>query len=132
MELLGPRGNVVGTEILQENIKCRMELNAVKLCPFEVVVQVVRVIEKSMWIGEIVGERLGQCIGFVICWRRADVRSVSGGTSSVGESGAGQNFSFLSLVGSDFEFEDEDIGNMDSSDHPIVKKIVVEHETCLQ
>jgi hypothetical protein len=38
---------------------------------------------------EIVGERLGQCIGFVIRWRRAYVRSVSGGTSIVVESGAG-------------------------------------------
>jgi hypothetical protein len=32
------------------------------------------------------------------------------------ESGAGQNFSFPSPAGSDFEFEDEDIGNRDSSD----------------
>jgi hypothetical protein len=39
-----------------------------------------------------------------------------GGTSSVVESGAGQNFSFLSPIGSDFEFEDEDTGNGDSSD----------------
>ena len=41
---------------------------------------------------------------------------MSGGTSTVGESGAGQNFSFPSLVGSDFEFEDEDTGNRDLSD----------------
>jgi hypothetical protein len=38
-----------------------------------VVVQVVRVLEESMWTGEIVGERLGQCVGFVIRWRRANV-----------------------------------------------------------
>ena len=75
-----------------------MQLNAMKLCPFEVTVQVVRVIEESVWTGEMVGERLGQCIGFVIRWRRADVRSVSGGTSSVGESDVGQKFSFPSLV----------------------------------
>jgi hypothetical protein len=61
----------------------------VKLCPFEVAVQVVQVLDESVWTGEIVGERLGQCIDFVICWRRADVRSISGGTSSVAESGAG-------------------------------------------
>jgi hypothetical protein len=36
--------------------------------------------------------------------------------SSVAESGAGQNFSFPSPVGSDFEFKDEDIGNEDLSD----------------
>jgi hypothetical protein len=89
VELLGPGDNVVGTGVLQDNIKCGMELNAVKLCPFEVAVQVVRVLEQFVWTGEIVGERLGQCVGFVIRWRRADVRSVSGGTYSVAESGAG-------------------------------------------
>jgi hypothetical protein len=41
VELLGPGDNVVGTGVLHDNIKCRMELNAVKLCPFEVAVQVV-------------------------------------------------------------------------------------------
>jgi hypothetical protein len=39
-----------------------------------------------------------------------------GGTSSVAESSAGQNFSFPSLAGLDFGFEDEDTGNGDSSD----------------
>jgi hypothetical protein len=116
VELLGLEGYVVGTGVLQENIKCGMELNAVKLCPFEVAVQVVQVLDESVWIGEIVGERLGQCVGFVIRWRRADVRSVSGGTSIVAESGAGQNFSFSSPGRSDFEFEDEDTSNGDSSD----------------
>ena len=38
------------------------------------------------------------------------------GTSSVVESSMGQNFSFLSLVGLDFEFEDEDTCNKDLSD----------------
>jgi hypothetical protein len=88
VELLGLGGTVVGTGVLQENIKCGMELNAVKLCSFEVAVQVVQVLDESMWTGEIVGERLGQCVGFVIRWRRANVRSVSGGTCSVAESGA--------------------------------------------
>jgi hypothetical protein len=73
VELLGPGDNVVGMGVLQDNIKCGMELNAMKLCPFEVAVQVVQVLDESMWIGEIVGERLGQCVGFVIRWRRADV-----------------------------------------------------------
>jgi hypothetical protein len=116
VELLGPGGNVVGTRVLQDNIKCGIELNAMKLYPFEVAVQVVQILDESMWTREIVGERLGQCVGFVIRWRRADVQSVSGGTSSVAESGTGQNFSFPSPVGSDFEFKDEDIGNGDSSD----------------
>ena len=67
MELLRQGGNVIRTTILQENIKCGMELNAVKLCLFEVAVQVVRVIEESVWTGKIVGEWRGQCISFVIC-----------------------------------------------------------------
>jgi hypothetical protein len=45
----------------------------VKLCPFEMAVQVVRILEESVWTREIVGERLGQCVGFVIRWRRTDV-----------------------------------------------------------
>jgi hypothetical protein len=89
VELLGLGGNVVGTGVLQDNIKCGMELNAMKLCPFEVAIQVVRVLEESVWTGEIVGERLGQCVGFVIRWRRVDVRSVLGGMSSVAESSTG-------------------------------------------
>jgi hypothetical protein len=116
VELLGMGDNVVGTGVLQDNIKYGMELNVVKLCPFEVAVQVVQVLDESVWTGEIVGEWLGQCIGFVIRWRRADVRSVSGGTSSVASSGAGQNFSFPSRTWSNFEFEDEDTCNGDSSD----------------
>jgi hypothetical protein len=46
VELLGPGGNVLGTGVLQDNIKCGMELNAVKLCPFEVAVQVVQVLDE--------------------------------------------------------------------------------------
>jgi hypothetical protein len=42
VELLGPGGNVVGTGVLQDNIKCGMELNAVKLCPFEVGMRLAR------------------------------------------------------------------------------------------
>ena len=38
------------------------------------------------------------------------------GMSNIVESGEGQNFSFLSPTGSDFEFKDEDTSNEDSSD----------------
>jgi hypothetical protein len=48
VELLGPGVNVVGTGVLQDNIKYGMELNAVKLYPFEVAVQVVQVLDESM------------------------------------------------------------------------------------
>jgi hypothetical protein len=43
-------------------------------------------------------------------------KCIGGGTSTVAESGAGQNFSFLSPTQSNFEFEDEDTSNGDSSD----------------
>ena len=35
---------------------------------------------------------------------------------ALGEFGVGQNFSFPSVIGSNFEFKNEDIGNGDSSD----------------
>ena len=55
-----------------------------KLCLFEVVVQVVEVLEEFVWTGKIIGERLGQCVGFVIRWRRADVQTVLGGRLPLG------------------------------------------------
>jgi hypothetical protein len=109
-----------------------MELNAMKLCPFEVAVQVVRVLEESVWTREIVGEQLGQCVGFVIRWRRVDVQSVLEGSSSIAEFGTGQNFSFPSPIGSDFEFEDENTGNGDLSDPSHLRKVPAEHEACPQ
>jgi hypothetical protein len=56
VELLGSRGNVVGTGVIDGNIKCGTELNAMKLCPSEVAVRVVEVSDGSVWTGEIVGE----------------------------------------------------------------------------
>jgi hypothetical protein len=97
VEFLGPGGNVVGTGVLQDNIKYGMELNAVKLCPFEVAVQVVQVLDESVWIGEIVGEWLGQCVGFVMRWRRADVRSISGGRLALRNLVRGRTFLFRPL-----------------------------------
>ena len=72
VELLGSGENVVGTGVIDCNIKCGMELNAMKLCPSEVAVWVVEVSDGSVWIGEIVGERLDQCVGLVIrCHNKA-------------------------------------------------------------
>ena len=39
VELLGLEGNVVGTGVIDGNIKCNMELNAMKLCPSKVAVR---------------------------------------------------------------------------------------------
>jgi hypothetical protein len=49
VELLGARENVVGTGVIDGNIKYGMELNAVKLCPSEVAIRVVEVSDGSMW-----------------------------------------------------------------------------------
>jgi hypothetical protein len=78
VELLGLGENVVGTGMINENIKYRMELNAVKLCPSEVAVRVVEVRDGSVWTGKIVGERLGQCVGLVIRWKGSLLRNLEG------------------------------------------------------
>jgi hypothetical protein len=90
MELLGPGASVVGKGVIDGNIKCGMELNIMKLCPFEVAIRVVEVSNGSMWTGEIVEERLGQCIGLVIRWKRALLRNLEGRPFSIGESSEGQ------------------------------------------
>jgi hypothetical protein len=108
VELLRSGRNVVGTGVIDGNIKCGMELNAVKMYPFEVAVQVVEVSNGSVWIGEIMGERLGQCAGLVIRWKRTLLQIVEGRRVSIGESSEGQNFSFPTLIMPEFEFEEED------------------------
>jgi hypothetical protein len=81
VELLGSGGNVVGTGVIDGNINCDMELNAMKLCPSMVAVWVVEVSDGSVWTGEIVGEQLGQlCVGLVIRWKRALLRTCRGET----------------------------------------------------
>jgi hypothetical protein len=90
------------------NIKCGMEFNTVKLCPSDVAIRVVEVSDGSMWTGEIVGERLGQCVGLVIWWKRALLRNLEGRPFSIGESSEGQKFSFPALVVLEFEFDEGD------------------------
>jgi hypothetical protein len=100
--------NVVGTGVIIKNIKCGMELNAVKLCPSEVAIRVVEVRDGSVWTGEIVGERLGQCVGLVIQWKRSLLRNLEGRRVSLGESSEGQNFSFPTLVVPEYDFDEEE------------------------
>jgi hypothetical protein len=123
VEFLGPGGNVVGMGVLQDNIKCRMELNVVKLCPFEVAVQVVQVFDESVWTGEIVGERLGQCVGFVICWRRADVRSVLGGHLALRNLVQDRTFLFRPLQGWTLSLKMKTQATGTRVTHPIVRKV---------
>jgi hypothetical protein len=108
VELLGSRENVVGTGVIDENIKCGMELNAVKLRPSKVAVWVVEVRDGSVWTGEIVEERLGQCVGLIIRWKRSLLRNLEGRRVSLGESSEGQNFSFPALVVPEYEFDEEE------------------------
>jgi hypothetical protein len=108
MELLWLEENVVGTGVIIKNIKCGMELNAVKLCPSEVAIRVVEVRDGSVWTGEIVGERLGQCVGLVIQWKRSLLRNLEGRRVSLGESSEGQNFSFPTLVVPEYDFDEEE------------------------
>jgi hypothetical protein len=108
LELLGSGGNVVGRGVIDGNIKCGMELNAVKLCPSEVAVWVVEVSDGFVWTREIVGERLDQCVDLVIRWKRALLQIIEGRRVSVGESSEGHNFSFPALVVPEFEFEEGD------------------------
>ena len=51
MELLNANNIVVGTGVIESSLKCRMELNAVKLCLFEVAIRVVHVYDGSVWTG---------------------------------------------------------------------------------
>jgi hypothetical protein len=132
VELLGPGGNVVGTGVLQDNIKCGMELNAVKLCPFEVVVQVVRVLEEFMWTGEIVGERLGQCVGFVIRWKKTDVLSVSGGRLALWNLVWNRTFLFRPFQGRTLSSRMRTQATGARVTHPIVRKVPAQREACPQ
>jgi hypothetical protein len=108
VELLGLGENVVGMGVINENIKCGMELNAMKLCPFEVAVRIVEVRDGSVWTGKIVGERLGQCVGLVIRWKRSLLRNLEGSRVSLRESNEGQFFSFPALVVPEYDFDEEE------------------------
>lgn len=118
VELLGIGGNIVGKGVIDENIKCGMELHAVKLCPSEVAVKVVHVVDGTAWTGELVGEQLQQCLGLVIRWERAHIRAAEPVIATSVESGEGQNFSFQTVVAPQYEFHEEDISLNPSDDSP--------------
>jgi hypothetical protein len=105
-ELLGLGENVVGMGVINENIKCGMELNTVKLCPSEVAVRVIEVRDGFVWTGEIVEGWLGQCVGLVIWWKRSLLRNLEGRRVSLGKSSKDQNFSFPALVVPEFDFDE--------------------------
>ena len=69
MDLLNEDMSIVGRGIIDESIKCEMELNEVKLFPSEIAVRVMLLEDNMHWTGELVGERLGQCKGLIIRWK---------------------------------------------------------------
>ena len=97
MELLGLEGNIFGMGVLQDNIKCGMELNTVKLCSFEVVVQVIQVLEELVWTREIIGEPLGQCVAFLYVGGELMYEVNRGGCLMLGNLVRDRTFLFRSL-----------------------------------
>lgn len=83
VELLNANNIVVGTGKIDNSLKCGMELNAVKLCPFETAIRVVDVYDGSVWTGELVGERLSECVGHTIRWEKARIRTIEGTSASI-------------------------------------------------
>jgi len=60
VQLVSEVGVVVGSGVIDGSITCGIELHHVKLWPHEVAVRVQQVVDENIWIGELVGERLGQ------------------------------------------------------------------------
>ena len=54
-----------------------MELNGLKLFPSEVAVRITRVDDALHWTGEVMGERLGMCVGLIIRWQLSSTRVVA-------------------------------------------------------
>ena len=74
IELLSEIGNVVGLATMEHAFESGMELHGSRLFPSEVAVRIIRVDDALHWIGEVVGERLGSCMGLIIRWNRSLLR----------------------------------------------------------
>ena len=66
LELLIEDDVLVGQGFVDQTYQPGMELHYLKLIPDEVAVCVTEVFQGSLWVGEVVGERLEQCVGLVI------------------------------------------------------------------
>ena len=66
MELLLKIGEVIGLSITDPTSQSGMALDGVKLFSSEVAVYITRVDDISHWTGEVVGEKLGLCMGLTI------------------------------------------------------------------
>lgn len=106
MQLISESGAIVAIASVDEGITCGMELYHIKLWPYEVAVRVLHVLDGSIWTGELVGERLSQCVGLLIRWKKSRVRTTREGRSTTSELGGGQSFSFSHVETSEFEFDE--------------------------
>jgi hypothetical protein len=77
VELLSAIGDVVGMATTELELGSGMELHGLKLFPSEVAVRITRIDDALHWTGEVIGERLGLCMGLIIRWNRSSIRVVA-------------------------------------------------------
>src|SRR5579875_2006317 len=76
VELLSKIGDVVGLATREHTFQSGMELHGCRMFPSKVAVRIIQVDDASHWTGEVVGERLGACMGLIIRWNRSLLRIV--------------------------------------------------------
>lgn len=76
-ELLSERREVVGLATREYTFETGAQLHGSKLFPSEVAVRITRVDDALHWTGEIVGERLGMCVGLIIRWHKSYLRAIA-------------------------------------------------------
>ena len=85
-----------------------MELNGLKLFPSKVAVRITRVDDTLHWTGEVVGERLGMCIGLIIRWQQSLMRVVAVEPTSTNAHGdVGSQSSPAPMMAPQFDFHEE-------------------------
>ena len=84
-----------------------MELNGLKLFLSEVAVRITRVDDTLHWTGEVVGERLGMCIGLIIRWQKSSMRIVAVEPTSTNVHGnVGSQSSPAQMMAPQFDFHE--------------------------
>jgi hypothetical protein len=114
VNLLSLEGNIVGVGILQHSIHVGMTLNYIKLFPSEVAVRVIEVSDASYWTGEVIGERLGMCLGLTIRWQQNLVRIMTTPPHQTPDLGNNPTIMFSSTNStptSKFDFEEPNFDN---------------------
>ncbi|HYP42797.1 MAG TPA: hypothetical protein VEQ18_02130 [Candidatus Nitrosocosmicus sp.] len=107
VELLIEDDMLVGQGFVDQTYQPGMELHYLKLTPDEVAVCVTEVFQGSLWVDEVVGERLEQCVGLVIRWNASKLRKILGSPQRNFGLQEGQQFTFPNVGISAFDFDDE-------------------------